>query len=75
MEHPGLETAIVAVGPAVLEEADEDLLDQILCCRSIAQRSREKVEQPSMVPLEEQTEPAQFSPPTANMSASSVTVS
>ena len=75
VEHPGLETAIVAVGPAVLEDADEDLLDEVLGCRSIAQVREKKSNRP--VWCRSKSRPSLLRSPsrTASMSPSSVTVS
>src|SRR4030095_7141828 len=57
LEHPGREGAATE-GMAILEEADEDLLDQVLGSRPAARQAHEEAVEPVVMALEQESQAA-----------------
>ena len=56
MEHPGLEAAFISKRPAVLQDSEKDVLHEILCGGPVAGHFCKEIEQPAVVPVEEEAE-------------------
>jgi hypothetical protein len=61
-EDPGLEAALVSKGRAVFQDADEDVLDEVLGGGAVAGHAGEEVEKGAVVALEEDPEPGHVAP-------------
>src|SRR6185503_20487136 len=53
MEHPGLEPALVPKCLSVLEDAEKNILDQIVGNRLASRHPKEEIEERSMMPVEQ----------------------
>jgi len=60
-EEPCLETAAVAVGRPVFQDADEDVLDEVIGRGPVAGHPTQEIEQRDVIALEEEAQLGQVS--------------